>query len=213
MDARPARRARCGVHPVIRTISIEPARIVGPTEARRLGTWREDWMTSPADRAALVALLRSVRPRTMLEIGCNEGWTSALILENVPSLTNYFGVDVPPEYRTSLSVQQTEIPARPGEIAEADPRFELILRPRGSLDLAVGDLPCCDAVFIDGDHGREAVLSDSALALAALRVGGIVIWHDFDPSLSNGVVEALNELSAGGLQISHVAGTWLAFTR
>lgn len=35
-----------------------------------------------------------------------------------------------------------------------------------------------DAVFIDGNHHEEFVLSDSMRTLGILQVGGVMIWHD-----------------------------------
>ena len=100
---------------------------------------------------------------------------------------------------------------RPGFLAASDPRFELIIRDCGSLELVPDDLPSCDAVFIDGDHSDAAVTHDSLLA-AAIVPQGIVIWHD----ANNGSVEVtqvLEHLRAQGWAIETVTGTWLAFCR
>jgi predicted O-methyltransferase YrrM len=37
-----------------------------------------------------------------------------------------------------------------------------------------------DLIYIDGDHSRAAVLNDSILAWPLLKVGGIVIWDDYE---------------------------------
>jgi predicted O-methyltransferase YrrM len=38
-----------------------------------------------------------------------------------------------------------------------------------------------DFVWVDGDHGYEAVKNDTGKALALLAPGGVILWHDFGP--------------------------------
>lgn len=168
---------------------------------------------NPGELEVLVALIGSVSPKAVIEIGVNEGRTAKALLANVPSITRYLGIDVPIGYRTAKDVQRREVPARPGHLALDDPRFELILRPRGSLDLMPSDLPPCDAVFIDGDHGFEAVMHDSLLAASLVRSGGIVVWHDYHGADTVDVRRVLECFRRFGADIRHVEGTWLAFRR
>jgi predicted O-methyltransferase YrrM len=190
--------------------SVEPAALgVRPVDKTGLP---ERYM-NPGELDALVALARSVRPRVAIEIGVNEGRTAKLLLDQVPSIERYIGVDVLPGYVTAKACQRREIPARPGALALGDARFRLILLPRGSLDLSVAELGLADFVFIDGDHGRQAVLRDTALAYAIVRPGGMIVWHDYHNLETVDVRAALEEMAAAGASIQHVAGTWLAFER
>jgi predicted O-methyltransferase YrrM len=191
-------------------VSIQPATIDWTGLSRRF--------MNPNELETLVTLLRSVDDlRCMIEFGVNEGRTAKAILREIPGIQSYVGVDVAAGYIPSKVVQRNEVPAQPGHLAASDKRFSLIVRPRGSLDLTAEDLPAADAVFIDGDHGREAVMYDTALALAIVRPGGIVLWHDYHdlrgrdgvPLVDVGAV--LDELHADGLSLSHVENTWLAF--
>jgi|SRR6185295_15396293 len=161
----------------------------------------------------LVALVLSVSPRTMIEFGCNEGRAAATLLLNVPSIERYVGIDVLPGYVTIRECQRKEVPAEPGKYALEDPRFQLIVRPRGSFDLAPADLPLADVAFIDADHSRAGVLNDYDLAKVAVRQGGIIIFHDDNGLGAVEVSETLDELAACGAPIAHVANTWLAFER
>ena len=165
----------------------------------------------PGEMDVIASLLRRVEAKTMLEIGCRDGRTARVLLKNVGSLERYIGVDVPMTYEPSLEHQRKEMVENPGRLAASDPRFELMIRDRGSLDIRPNDLPICDAVFIDGDHGEEAVESDSRLAAAVIRSGGVIIWHD----ASNGSVEVRRVLdrliTKRGWPIQHVPQTWLAF--
>lgn len=167
---------------------------------------------NPGELETLITLVRSVKPRVMIEVGCNSGRTAKAILRNVPSLERYVGIDVPPSYEFARSVQRREVPARPGELALDDPRFMLVLARRGTFDLDEDCLPACDVVFIDGDHGAEAVRSDHELAQSLLwRPDGLIIHHDDhdEPTVDvRATLDAMHDPAAP--PISHVLGTWLA---
>jgi predicted O-methyltransferase YrrM len=164
---------------------------------------------SREDTARIVALVKSVNAKVMIEFGCQEGRTAWAILASVPTLQDYFGIDVPPDYIPRLD-QWDEIPKSAGLLVENDPRFRLVIRRRGSFDLRWQDLPFCDAVFIDGDHSLEAVIHDSELARALVRSPGVIIWHDYgNPTVE--VTEALDSLAHKGWPIRVIRDTWLAF--
>lgn len=161
----------------------------------------------------LIHLIRSVEARTVVEFGCNNGRTAAAVLRNVPDIERYVGIDVLPGYSFACKVQAQEIPAKAGELAAGDVRFELVVRQRGSFDLGAADLPACDVVFIDGDHSRAAVMNDRALAKAIVRPGGLIIYHDDNGLEVVDVSSVLDSLADEGADIVHVAGTWLAYER
>lgn len=172
-----------------------------------------DRFMNPGELETLVTLVGGVAPRTVIEIGVNSGRTAKAILRNVPSIERYVGIDVPPSYAFAKRVQRNEVPPKPGELALDDPRFRLMLVRRGTFDLTPNDLPQADVVFIDGDHGAEAVRNDHALAKALVRPGGLIIHHD-DHDLGNvDVRDVLDDLHTETAPISHVLGTWLAFER
>src|SRR4029077_15175386 len=129
-------------------------------------------------------------------------------LANVPGIERYTGVDVTPGYVPEKAVQRNEVPTNPGELVKDDPRFQLVLRPRGSLDLIPWDLPFAEAMFIDGDHGRLAVKRDSELAVEVVRRRpGIIIWHDYHDLGTVDVKPVLDALHRDGRDIVHVEGT------
>ncbi len=71
----------------------------------------------------------------------------------------------------------------------------------------------CDLVFVDASHARSYVESDSRKALAMVRPGGFVLWHDYaGPRHARGVYEALNAL-ARELPLRHIQGTMLVAYR
>jgi predicted O-methyltransferase YrrM len=160
----------------------------------------------------IVALVRSVAPRTMIEIGLAQGRTAKAILRECATIDRYIGVDTTPDYRPKLRSQWTERSDEPGYLAMDDPRFERILMPRGSFDLAPDDLPPVEAMFIDGDHSSDAVAHDNNLARHVVTPGGIIIWHDYH-NAGVEVSRVLDDDVRRGCPIRHIEHTWLAFER
>jgi len=168
---------------------------------------------NPGEQDVLIGLVRSVKAKAVLEFGVNEGLTAKALLDAVPSIEQYQGIDVMPGYRPAKDYQRGEIPTEPGKHVAGDKRFELILRPRGSLDLHARDLKRCDVAFIDGDHGREAILHDSLLSRSLVNDGGLIIWHDYHTYGTNDARVVLDEFHAAGEPLQLVEGTWIVFRR
>lgn len=174
----------------------------------------DDFFMSMRERSILAGLLNDVKARTVVEVGIQRGQCARVLLENVPTIESYFGIDVEADYVTSVPAQQTEIPDVAAELVRSDPRVTLCIRPSGSLDLAPNEIPRCDVMIIDGDHGEAAVRHDSQLAFARVRVGGLILWHDYWPEFEgSSVVRVINELYENGYAIRHIPETWLAICR
>jgi predicted O-methyltransferase YrrM len=157
----------------------------------------------------LIELVNSVQPKVMIEFGCNLGITAKRVLENVPMLEKYIGIDVEPDHVTTLECQRDEVPKSAGCYAD-DPRFHFLSCP--TQELTVDDLEPCDAAFIDGDHSVFAVTHESFLASKLVRPGGIIIWHDFqNPAVE--VTGVLRRLEEQGWPIVGVKNSWLAYMR
>jgi len=162
------------------------------------------------ETSVLVHLVGRVNPCTMIEFGCNVGRTACRVLDNVPSIETYVGIDVPTLFRPVLHCQRNEVPARAGIEASDRDNFYLLECPGGATELLENDLERCEAVFIDGCHSEYGVLADSRLARALLKPGGVIVWHDYaNPGVE--VTRALDQLHAQGWPLQHVEGTWLAF--
>ena len=162
------------------------------------------------ETSILVHLVQSVNPRVMIEFGCNDGRTASRVLDNVATLERYIGIDVPADYRTTLSCQRSEVPVNAGCHAADDPRFLLLTAPSQLLN--AWHLEPCNAVFIDGDHSEVAVLHESRLARRLVRKGGIIVWHDYGNEAVE-VTAALDKLCREGWSINCVEHSWLAFIR
>jgi len=159
----------------------------------------------------LVALIASVQPKIVFEFGVQLGRTARMLLGRIASIEHYIGIDVPFEHMPALPVQKSEVPATPGLYARDDQRFSLLIC-NGTQRLEPDMLEPCDAVFIDGDHSRAAVLHDSRLARALVRPGGIIVWHDYGNTATE-VAEALDQLVLEDWPLLHVYRTWLAYCR
>lgn len=188
------------------------------TDPSQLDVRPIDWsglsrrFANPGELEILVALLRPVAPAVVIEVGVNEGRTAKCLLRELPSISRYWGIDIPRNCRPTLAVQRREVPYSAGHLALDDPRFRLLLARRGTLDLVGTDLPMANAAFIDGDHSADAVARDSRIVLDRIAPGGIVVWHDYNEIV--GVKPVLDRLAAEeGMDIRHVAGTWLAYWR
>lgn len=174
---------------------------------------------NPGEVEVLVALMKSVNPRRVVEIGVNEGLTAKAALDNIESITEYIGIDVLPGYVPACAAQRREVPRHPGHLAKPDPRFRLWLTDKGSLDVlpttfeTIDHLPCVDAFFIDGDHGAAAVGYDTWLAHQVVRKGGIIIWHDYINGRGVDVQPVLEHFATQGHKLQYVENTWLAFER
>jgi predicted O-methyltransferase YrrM len=168
------------------------------------------------DREVLLALVRTVRPATVVEFGVNRGLTARLILSQCPWVKRYVGVDAAPGFVPELPGQLPEVPkaGEAGCLVAGDPRFRLALFAGGTsfIDPVVAALPKkADFVYIDGDHSVSGVRRETALARAIVRPGGVIAWHDYG-NRTVGVSTAIDELNrAEGDRICHVEGSWVAF--
>lgn len=82
--------------------------------------------------------------------------------------------------------------------------YRLVCKPsvEASADFADESL---DAVFIDGDHSREAVLADLNAWAPKLKKGGILAGHDV---ICEGVLMALNDFFQGDIKVNLIGECW-----
>ncbi len=165
---------------------------------------------NPGELEVFLGLIELHRPSVVVEFGVNRGRNAAAVLRNFDFVVRYVGIDVEPGYVTAMECQRREVPSNAGDLAAHDPRFELILRPRGSYDLLPSDLPEAGFWFIDGDHSREGVLNDYHLSAARAPSGAVVLFHDDNGSPKVQVTETLGWLRKQGRTIDHIPGTWFA---
>jgi len=197
---------------------------INVVEAAPLHKRRDDALMSARERGVIVAMLRDIDAGVVVEIGTRDGRMAEIALLNVPGITQYIGIDVPDcsAVGDPDPLLHPDLPMEPGRYAKDLAGYQLLTPPHGSLDLTPEDLPVCDVMLIDGDHIRNAVMWDSSLARSRVRLGGLIIWHDYYPDAAHmhrtyglplDVTAVLDELAAHGADIQHIEDTWLAVAR
>ncbi len=166
-----------------------------------------------ADTEVVLALLHEVKPKRVVEFGINYGHTAREILARVPGIEEYIGIDIVPGAELPPRYQWPEIPLFPGRETKGDRRVKILVRPRGSYDLVPSDIGPVDAAIIDGDHSKLGVQTDTWLARACIRPGGVIIWHDYSETTNTEVPFVLERMQRHGRKIFWAAGTAVAFER
>lgn len=129
----------------------------------------------------IAILLDTEKPITGAEVGVEYGRTSQIILEAFPKATLYMidawqsriGTD-----RQGRSVHRRN-KKQSHDIANAFPRRAVIVE--GLSCMVAWQVPNdLDFVYLDADHSYEAVLVDLATWWQKIRVGGILMGHDYN---------------------------------
>jgi SAM-dependent methyltransferase len=162
------------------------------------------WSAPVVDQVMLAKFARWIKPKHVLEVGSFRGYTARLLAENTPDDCAIHTLDIAPDH---------------GQAYQGEPIAAKILRHIGSLQSSPSALPAgqkYDFIFLDADHQRSAVESDTRHLLPLLSKDGILFWHDYADwgwmSEWNGVPEYLCELERT-LPILSVPGTTLAVYR
>jgi len=118
--------------------------------------------------------LRDLNPSLILEIGAYEGRASIFFLNFFPQshLTCVDTFNVGNEQRFDTNVMRN-FPGRVRKISDQS------ISAMTSL-AAIVPLNPFDLIYVDGSHDRDDVLIDSILAWRLLKVGGVIIWDDYD---------------------------------
>jgi predicted O-methyltransferase YrrM len=127
------------------------------------------------------------------ELGVDKGILTRLLLEAVPDLA-LIAVDVFPDRERSRRAFELERQYPNLTLIEATTADASTLVPDGSLDF----------VFIDADHGYEAVADDINRWAPKVRSGGWVGGHDYSKKFP-GVIKAADR--AFGRRVETMAGS------
>lgn len=156
---------------------------------------------------------------TLFEIGTFDGLTTLNLALNAPATCRICTLDLPPGLATKYQLadgerHMVEKPA-PGSRYEeyrskhsaAISRIHQLLGDSATFDYSQYE-GSCSLVFVDGSHAYDYVLSDTRAAVAMVRPGGIVVWHDY--GIWEGVTNALDELEQRErLGLRNIRGTSL----
>lgn len=185
------------------------------------GTLRVPGGTSDAEAWILAVLAKDAR--VMFEFGTCTGKTAYLWARNQPAGGTVTTLTLPPERADQVGGAAGDDPVAVA-YAREESRFSRFLYSGTATEERIVQLlgdskefderrfaGQCDVVFVDGSHAYSYVVNDSAKALAMVRPGGLVLWHDYSPECP-GVFQALNEL-ARRLPLVHLEGTTLVAHR
>lgn len=167
------------------------------------------------DELAVIALLcQQLKPQIIFEFGTFNGRTTLNLAANAPPDAKVYTLDLSNDDETDLTTEQEDGTYHLGKEAGSFFRDSPLRSKIEQLwcDSARFDETSfrgrVDLVFVDGAHSYEYVRSDSSKALAMVRAGGIILWHDYC-AWYPGVIRGLHELLPS-YPIKHIEGTHLA---
>jgi len=174
------------------------------------------------DAEIIGAACRNGAPKVLLEIGTAYGKTTALMAQNAPGGVVYT-VNIPPEEIAEGGDKVTFAPSRE-DIGRyyREKKFHNVHQILANTARWEPDFGPIDVAFIDGCHDADFVYSDTKKVLHQCRSGSLLMWHDFNPTLSpvyhwiNDVCDGVERLFAEGLlkgRILQLQDSWVGLYR
>lgn len=173
---------------------------------------------NPGDRRAVFYLVMHFQPKKLLEIGTHIGASMVHIATALArvgegaSAANMISVDIEdlndPNQKLWLKYGVPRSPKDWATLLEVNTRVQFVTSP--SLDYMRMCREKFDFIFLDGDHTNKTVYPEVAAALKLLNPGGVILLHDYFPSMqplwSNHVVlrgpyEAIERIRREGVDV------------
>jgi predicted O-methyltransferase YrrM len=175
------------------------------------------------DMLYLILLAKVLSAQTIFEIGTLHGYTALLFALNTSPETTIYTLDLPPDASTVPALSTTMMDTTHIALHANAAQYLYVSHPMGSKvrqiygDSARFDFSSyrekVDLFFVDGAHSYEYVRSDTQQALACVRPGGVIAWHDYGRWGVNGVSRWLHELARSGRDICRLPGSSLAILK
>jgi hypothetical protein len=163
------------------------------------------------DLLTIATVCRTRNPDRILEIGTYTGETTLTMAANTGEQCNIFTLDLPLGHPLKKEMGNYQTGWHFADAQEASKITQLY-----GLSQTFDFSPyyqSFDLIFIDGDHSREIVKSDTENALKCLRPGGIIVWDDYRylpcHVVCKGVADYLHSM-ADSLPVFQLEGTRLA---
>lgn len=209
-----------------RLIQQNPDEIISSTKKYdiKIDTSYYFWGCDPSyikDILTLCIITKLMNPIYIFEIGTLDGYTALHFAMNSSENAKIFTLDLPMKLSAKPLLKYTNID-RAHQTAHAR-----VIKYRFQNTVYEGKVKCLfddsakfdyepyfgkiDLFFIDGAHSYEYVKSDTEKAFKCVRVGGIIVWHDYGRMGVNGVTKSLHELNFKGYKIYSVPGSSLAY--
>lgn len=183
--------------------------------ARKIVVLSRGPLTPLNDQKIIYRTARSIKPRTILEIGTYYGYLTLGLFVNA-IYADVYTIDIYKEMKIKVPFYQKLEVLPKSKVGWAFrnkiPGIHQILgdsRNVNTYPILKGKT--VDFAFIDGNHSFEAVLQDTRNVLKFVRKNSIIFWHDFDDMTE--VKMALNNLIyTDRLKIFYIDKTLLAFS-
>jgi len=157
----------------------------GPLLVARRAIREFDAIQRTWELQSLVALVRRMRPSTLVEIGTHRGGTLACWAAVAPPGAHIISIDLPAASEDTdmlaASIARVRARLRPSQRLTTISANSHDARTLTRLKQALAGASI-DVLWIDGDHTYEGVSQDMAMYAPLVRRGGIVAMHDIQRS-------------------------------
>lgn len=157
----------------------------------------------------------------LFEIGTFDGRTALNLALNSPAQCTIYTLDLPPDLETRFSLAKGErhMVDKPKPGARYEKHRATSPAAVGKIHQLLGDSATfdyspyrdsCSLVFVDGSHQYDYVMSDTRAAMDMVKVGGVIVWHDY--GVWEDVTRALDEFEQrGAYGLRNIRGTSLVY--
>jgi predicted O-methyltransferase YrrM len=171
-----------------------------------------------ADELAAMALIcQWLKPSVVFEFGTFNGRTTLNLAVNTPADTKIYTLDLADPGATQHSLDQVDVELH---LRDESGMYFRDTPVSGKIEQLWGDSALfdetslrgkVDLILVDAAHSYEYVRSDTTKALAMLRPGGVILWHDYCVWYP-GVYEYLHEILPH-FPLKHIEWTHFAVLR
>jgi predicted O-methyltransferase YrrM len=173
----------------------------------------------------LAAIIKTLKPKRVFEIGTSMGVTAYNLALNLPPDGELYTLDLPPATESSDTVKtEFAVTVSDRKMIFADRRERRFLNTKiaDRIQQLYGDSATfdytpyngtCDVVFVDGSHALKYVESDTEAAFKLAKPGGWVIWHDYNDGFFWPDVRRYLKQIANRRKIRRIKGTMFAISQ
>jgi predicted O-methyltransferase YrrM len=171
------------------------------------------------EAAALVSLIKLIRPRKIFEFGTFLGYSTSLLVQNSADDCAVWSLDLgdghvadkPLEAFAKADLQSdgdindeylrgaqgARGPHYTSGLSAAErSRLTLLQQDSRRFDPSAHGLEgSVDLVFVDGGHDTETITIDTANARRMVGDSGVIVWHDFSSGIHSDVTTFVNALA------------------
>jgi len=152
------------------------------------GVARSETQTTEAERACLAR--HAASRRRLVEIGVWHGVTTTRLRAAMAPDGVLLAVDPFPTGRLGVSLQRSIARREVARVRNGHVRWVRLTGAEAAERYAAGGEPPVDLVFIDGDHGYDAIRADWEGWSPLVATGGVVALHDSRPTAGRPIHDA-----------------------